>query len=616
MANKNVYDESSIKSLEWQEHIRLRPGMYIGKLGDGSYSDDGIYVLVKEVIDNSIDEFLMGVGNKIEINITDDTVTIRDFGRGIPLGKVKEAVGKLNTGGKYDSSAFQRSVGMNGVGTKAVNALSEHFRVVAYRDNKEKEVIFSKGHCRKDGDIKKSKEPSGTLVEFRPDKTIFENYKFRPAFLHQLLANYSYLNVGLKIVCNDKVFQSQNGLPDLLKEKVNSSDQKYPLVHIKSEYLDVCLTQHDDDDKEHYFSFVNGQYTTLGGTHQNAFKEIFVKVIRSFYGKDFDTQDIRSGLVAAISIRIQEPHFESQTKIKLGSENMSPDKTSQSIKNYIQEHFGDLFDKYLHKNSKIAEAIKERILKAEKERKDLLGIKKLAKERNKKANLFNKKLKDCTVHLNSKHKEREKTMLFITEGDSASGSLGSSRNPNFQAVFALKGKIPNTYGKKKRIIYENEELNLLNHAINIEDGLENLRYNKIIISTDADVDGAHIRLLALSFFLQFMPDLIRNGHLYIFETPLFRVRNKEKTIYCYTEEEKQKAQSQLGRNAEITRFKGLGEINPSEFELFIGDDIRLIPIRFIDEDDNKITETLDFYMGKNTPERQEFIIDNLRQIEI
>lgn len=602
-----TYDEDSIRSLDWKEHIRLRPGMYIGKLGDGSAYDDGIYVLVKEIIDNSIDEHVMGHGKTIEIKVTDHRVEVRDFGRGIPLGKVIDCVSKINTGGKYDSKAFQKSVGLNGVGTKAVNALSSYFKVQSYREGKTKLAEFNKGELVQDFSETESKERNGTLIAFEPDASIFKNYKYIPEFLENQLWNYAYLNAGLTIIFNGKKYHSENGLLDLLSRKTDEENLRYPIIHLKGEDIELAMT-HSNQYGEEYYSFVNGQFTTQGGTHLAAFRESVVRVIRDFYKKDFDASDIRGSIVASISVRVQDPVFESQTKTKLGSQNMGPD--SPTVRTFINDFIKKELDDYLHKHQDVAEALLKRILQSERERKEIAGIKKLANERAKKANLHNKKLRDCRVHFGDTKDEAENTMLFITEGDSASGSITKSRDVQTQAVFSLRGKPLNCYGLTKKIVYENEEFNLLQHALNIEDGLEGLRYRKIVVATDADVDGMHIRLLLMTFFLQFFPDLVRNGHLYILDTPLFRVRNKKETIYCYTDEERQRAIQKLGVKPEITRFKGLGEISPEEFGTFIGEDIRLEPV--IIKKETKIQHILDFYMGKNSPTRQEFIIDNLR----
>lgn len=610
------YTEESIKSLDWREHIRLRPGMYIGKLGDGSSPDDGIYVLVKEVVDNCIDEHTMGYGKQIELTIKDKMVEIRDYGRGIPLGKVVDVVSKINTGAKYDSKAFQKSVGLNGVGTKAVNALSTYFKVTSYRDGKEKTAEFDKGVLIREHKEASTKEPNGTLVNFFPDDTVFRNYHFIPEFLENQIWNYCYLNAGLTINYNGKKFISKNGLLDLLVRKTNEDEIRYPIIHLKGEDIEIAIT-HNNEYGEDLYSFVNGQYTTQGGTHVAAFREGFVKVIREFYKKDYDTSDIRQSLVAAISVRVQEPVFESQTKTKLGSQTVYDG--GPSMKNFVGDFLLRELDNFLHKNPAVADAMKRRIEQSERERKDMAGIKKLANERAKKANLHNKKLRDCRVHRNqeppAKNKEefialQNETTIFITEGDSASGSITKSRDVETQAVFSLRGKPLNCFGLTKKIVYENEEFNLLQHALNIEEGTEGLRYNNIVIATDADVDGMHIRLLLMTFFLQFFPDLVRDGHVYILETPLFRVRNKQETIYCYNEQEKQAAVRKLGDKAEITRFKGLGEISPEEFGKFIGADMRKQPV--ILEQHTHIQQLLEYYMGKNTPERQDFIVSNLR----
>ncbi|WP_448530134.1 DNA topoisomerase IV subunit B [Raineya sp.] len=610
MATTQKYTEESIKSLEPREHIRLRPGMYIGKLGDGSSQDDGIYVLVKEILDNSIDEYTMGFGNKIEIEVSENRVKVRDYGRGIPLGKVIDCVSKINTGGKYDSAVFQKSVGLNGVGTKAVNALSTYFMVQSFRDGQSKKAEFQQGVLVQDYPLQPTTEPNGTLVIFEPDSTIFKNYSFIPQYLEEQIWNYAFLNAGLKIIFNGQEYVSKNGLLDLLLRKTNEDEIRYPIIHCKGNDIEFALT-HGNQYGEEYYSFVNGQHTTQGGTHLAAFREALVKTIREFFKKEFDASDIRASVVGAISIRVQEPVFESQTKTKLGSTNLAPDENSPSIRAFINDFVKKELDNYLHKNPQTAEAMLKRILQSERERKEIAGIKKLANERAKKANLHNKKLRDCRIHYDDyKHELRQDTTLFITEGDSASGSITKARNPLTQAVFSLRGKPLNCYNMSKKVVYENEEFNLLQHALNIEDGLESLRYNRIVIATDADVDGMHIRLLLLTFFLQFFPDLVRNGHLYILETPLFRVRNKQKTIYCYSEQEKQKAIRQLGGNPEITRFKGLGEISPDEFAEFIGENIRLEPV--ILKEHTNIPKILEYYMGKNTPARQEFIINNLR----
>lgn len=601
------YTEDEIQSLDWKEHIRRRPGMYIGKLGDGTASDDGIYVLIKEIMDNSIDEYVMGNGKKIEINIDDKSVQIRDYGRGIPLGKLIDCVSKINTGGKYDSTAFKKSVGLNGVGTKAVNALSSTFIVQSFRDGKTKRAEFNRGELIVDEKEKSTTEENGTYVVFEPDGSIFKNYRFIHEFLEEQIKNYTYLNSNLQIVFNGKEYSSKRGLLDLLEHKVNIEEMLYPIIHAKGEDVEIAFS-HTEAYGEEYYSFVNGQFTTQGGTHLIAFREAIVKTIRDFYKKEFDTTDIRGSIAAAISVRVQEPVFESQTKTKLGSTDMGPD--GPTIKSGILEFVKKHIDDYLHKNAATADALLKKILQNERERKDMAGVQKLAKERAKRANLHNKKLRDCKLHLtDAKSELRFDTTLFITEGDSASGSITKSRNPNLQAVFSLRGKPLNCFGLKKKIVYENEEFNLLQHALDIEESLENLRYNKIVLATDADVDGMHIRLLMLTFFLQFFPDLVRNGHLYILQTPLFRVRNKKETIYCYDSTEKQKAIQKLGNKPEITRFKGLGEISPDEFGKFIGADIRIEPV--ILSKDISIEKLLTYYMGKNTMERQDFIIQNL-----
>jgi topoisomerase-4 subunit B len=609
MAKDSIqYDESSIRSLDWREHIRLRPGMYIGKLGDGSSKDDGIYVLVKEVIDNCIDEHMMGYGKTIDVKITESKVVVRDYGRGIPLGKVVDVVSKINTGAKYDSGAFQKSVGLNGVGTKAVNALSNYFKVQAFRDGATKLAEFKKGVLVNDPKQTKTDEKNGTLVEFEPDNTMFKHYHFIPEYLDDLMWNYAFLNAGLTINYNGRKFYSKDGLLDLLRQKSDSEEIRYPIIHFKGEDIEVALT-HGNQYGEEYYSFVNGQNTTQGGTHLAAFREGVVRGVRDFYKKEFDAADIRASIIGAVAVRVQEPVFESQTKTKLGSLNMAPD--GPSVKNTVSDFVAKELEIFLHKNPAVAEAMLKRILQSERERKEIAGIKKLANERAKKANLHNKKLRDCRVHFDDEKGERgAESMIFITEGDSASGSITKSRDVETQAVFSLRGKPLNCYGLTKKVVYENEEFNLLQHALNIEDGLDGLRYNKVIIATDADVDGMHIRLLLMTFFLQFFPDLVKAGHVYILETPLFRVRNKKETIYCYSEEEKQAAMQKLGNKPEITRFKGLGEISPDEFATFIGEDIRLQPV-LIDKDKH-LVKILEFYMGKNTPDRQEFIIDNLR----
>lgn len=606
---KVVYDESSIRSLDWREHIRLRPGMYIGKLGDGSAPDDGIYVLLKEIIDNCIDEHVMGHGKTIDIKIQDNKVVVRDYGRGIPLGKVVDVVSKINTGGKYDSKAFQKSVGLNGVGTKAVNALSIDFKVQSFRDGKTVSAEFEKGELRKEGRQQSTLEPDGTAITFVPDDTIFKNYHFIPEYVENQLWNYAFLNSGLTINYNDRKFYSKDGLLDLLKRKTNDEHIRYPIIHLKGEDIEVAIT-HENQYGEDYYSYVNGQYTTQGGTHLLAFREAFAKTIRDFYKKEFDLADIRASIVAAVSVRVQEPVFESQTKTKLGSANVAPD--GPTMKNFVLDFLKKALDDYLHKNPSTADALLKRILQSERERKDMAGIKKLANERAKKASVHNRKLRDCRLHYNEDEKDerRYESSLFITEGDSASGSITKSRDVQTQAVFSLRGKPLNCFGLTKKVVYENEEFNLLQHALNIEEGIEGLRYNNIIIATDADVDGMHIRLLMLTFFLQFFPDVVKNGHLYILETPLFRVRNKQQTFYCYSEEDKQKAINKLGGRPEITRFKGLGEISPDEFGLFIGDSIKLQPVILTPE--TPIPKLLEYYMGKNTIDRQNFIIENLK----
>jgi topoisomerase-4 subunit B len=608
MAEIGNYTEDSIRSLDWKEHIRLRPGMYIGKLGDGSAEDDGIYVLVKEVIDNCIDEHMMGFGKTIEVKIADHRVEIRDYGRGIPLGKVVECVSKINTGGKYDSGAFQKSVGLNGVGTKAVNALSDYFKVQSFRDGETKLAEFNRGEVLKDAKVTSSSLRNGTLVAFEPDASVFKNFHYIPEYLEDLIWNYVFLNSGLTINFNGKKFHSENGLHDLLSRKVNVDSARYPIIYLKGEDIEIALT-HTNQYGEDYYSFVNGQYTTQGGTHQAAFRESLVRTVREFYKKDYDAADIRASISAAVAVRVQEPVFESQTKTKLGSLNVEPD--GLTMRSFVNDFVKKAFDNYLHEHSEVADALLKRILQSERERKEIAGIKKLANDRAKKANLHNKKLRDCRIHLSDKKgDDREETMVFITEGDSASGSITKSRNVQTQAVFSLRGKPLNCYGLTKKVVYENEEFNLLQHALDIEDSIEKVRYRKIVIATDADVDGMHIRLLILTFFLQFFPDLVRHGYVFILETPLFRVRNKKKTIYCYDQKAKEKAILELGGKPEITRFKGLGEISPDEFGEFIGNDIRLDPV--IIKQDTNINNLLSFYMGKNTPDRQKFIIDNLK----
>ncbi len=607
MADKNVqYTEDNIKSLDWKEHIRLRPGMYIGKLGDGSSSDDGIYVLVKEVVDNSIDEFVMGNGKKITIDIQDGQVHVRDYGRGIPLGKVKDVVSKMNTGGKYDSRAFKKSVGLNGVGTKAVNALSANFIVESIRDGQLKKVSFSKGEVVEDSKLIKTDEDNGTIIVFSPDKEVFKNYKFRPNYLDKMFWNYCYLNRGLTIDYNGNKFFSKNGLKDLLENNMDG-DPLYPIIHIEDEDIEVAFT-HTRGYGEDYSSFVNGQHTTQGGTHQSAFREAIAKVIKDFFNK-YEPIDIRQGIVAAISIKVIEPVFESQTKTKLGSLEMEPG--GKSVRGFVMDFLREKLDNFLHRNPDLVQQMENKIKQSEKERKELAGIRKLARDRAKKVSLHNKKLRDCKIHFNDfKSDLREETSIFITEGDSASGSITKCRNVKTQAVFSLRGKPLNSYGLTKKVVYENEEFNLIQAALNIEDDMENLRYNKIIVATDADVDGMHIRLLLLTFFLRFFPDLVKKNHVFILQTPLFRVRNKKETRYCYSDEEKNEALKEFGKNPEITRFKGLGEISPDEFQHFIGEDIRLEPVLMSKE--HSIEEILEFYMGKNTPNRQNFIIDNLK----
>jgi len=608
MAQQVTYTEDNIRSLDWKEHIRMRPGMYIGKLGDGSSPDDGIYILVKEIIDNSIDEYVMGHGKVIEIKIEDGAVSVRDFGRGIPLGKVVDCVSRINTGGKYDSKAFKKSVGLNGVGTKAVNALSDYFKVQSVRDGKTKIAEFERGEVINDAKIGKSKDENGTYMEFRPDALIFKNYRYIPEYLENQLWNYVYLNAGLKILFNKKSFYSKNGLLDLLTRKTAKEELRYPIIHLKDEDIELALS-HGNQYGEQYYSFVNGQYTTQGGTHLQYFREALVKTIRDFFGKSYDATDIRASVVGAISVRVEDPIFESQTKTKLGSQNMGPD--GPTVRSFINDFIKKHLDNFLHQNPDTANALHKRIIQSERERKEIAGVKKLANQRAKKANLNNKKLRDCRVHFADKKKENHlDTTLFITEGDSASGSITKARDVQTQAVFSLRGKPLNCFGLTKKVVYENEEFNLLQHALNIENGVDELRYNRVVVATDADVDGMHIRLLLLTFFLQFFPDLVRQGHLYILETPLFRVRNKKETIYCYSDKERLAAIAKLKGNPEITRFKGLGEISPDEFGGFIGEDIRLEPV--IVQQDSDIGATLSYYMGKNTPARQVFIIDNLK----
>jgi len=599
------YDEGTIQTLDWQEHIRRRPGMYIGKLGDGASADDGIYVLLKEVMDNSIDEFMMGFGKKIVVNVDQDVVSVRDYGRGIPLGKLEDVASKMNTGAKYDNKVFKKSVGLNGVGIKAVNALASNFTIKAVREGVAKEIVFSKGIKQEEKDYKGVQEENGTLVSFVPDVSVFKKYRYINDYIVNMMKNYTFLNSGLTIEMNGERFYSRNGLRDLLEENMDH-DPIYPIIHLKGEDIEVAIT-HGNQYGEDYYSFVNGQHTTQGGTHLQAFREVLVKTIRDFYKKEFDPSDIRASIVAAISIKVEEPVFESQTKTKLGSRDIGPNGPSvrAHVGNFLQKEL----DNFLHKNPDISEVLLRRIVESERERKAISGIKKLAKQRAKKASLHNKKLRDCRVHFNSSSEQKEASSIFITEGDSASGSITKSRDVNTQAVFSLRGKPLNTFGLTKKVVYENEEFNLLQAALNIEDSMEDLRYNKVIIATDADVDGMHIRLLLITFFLQFFPELIKKGHVYILQTPLFRVRNKQKTIYCYSEAEKQAAIDQLRGKPEITRFKGLGEISPDEFKNFIGNDIRLDPVQM--KKHESVSQMLEFYMGKNTPERQDFIIDNL-----
>ncbi len=609
---KVTYNEDNIRSLDWKEHIRMRPGMYIGKLGDGSAADDGIYVLLKEVIDNSIDEYVMGHGKVIDVTIKDGIVSIRDYGRGIPLGKVIDCVSKINTGGKYDSKAFKKSVGLNGVGTKAVNALSDYFKVQAVREGKAKQAEFERGELTKDHKVKKMPEDNGTLVMFKPDSSVFKKYKFRMDYVENQLWNYAYLNAGLKIRLNGKILQSKNGLLDLLERKTTSEHLRYPIIHLKGEDIEVALS-HGNHYGEQYYSFVNGQNTTQGGTHLNAFKEAVVETIQKHYNKNFHRKDILSSIMAAISVRVEEPVFESQTKTKLGSTDIGPD--GPTIRTFIGHFIKEKLDNFLHRNEEVKKAIEKRIMQSQRERQEIAGIKKLANTRAKKANLHNKKLRDCRVHYNdgprkSDEEKRLASTIFITEGDSASGSITKARDVQTQAVFSLRGKPLNCFGLTKKVVYENEEFNLLQHALNIEDSLDDLRYNRVVIATDADVDGMHIRLLLLTFFLQFFPELVRNGHLFILETPLFRVRDKKDTYYCYSDQERVEAIDKLRGKAEITRFKGLGEISPNEFGDFIGENIRLEPV--VMNEDTDIDKILSYYMGKNTPARQEFIIDNLR----
>ncbi len=609
MAQVN-YTEDNIRSLDWKEHIRLRPGMYIGKLGDGSSMDDGVYILLKEIIDNSIDEFVMGFGNKIEIDIEDGKVKVRDYGRGIPLGKVIDCVSKINTGGKYDSKAFKKSVGLNGVGTKAVNALSDFFRVQAFREGKSKLAEFNKGELVTDKKIGKTNESNGTMMEFMPDKSIFHNYKYRADYVENQLWNYAYLNAGLKLHFNGKILYSKNGLLDLLTRKTDVEKLRYPIIHLKGDDIEIAIS-HNNQYGEEYYSFVNGQNTTQGGTHLQAYREAIVKTVRDHFNKNFNTKDIQQSVIGAISVRVEEPVFESQTKTKLGSLNMAPD--GATVKSFIMDFVKTHLDNYLHKNKEVADQLLKRIQQSERERKEIAGIKDLANKRARKANVHNKKLRDCRVHFSDKRGDQDKKLastIFITEGDSASGSITKARDVQTQAVFSLRGKPLNSYGNTRKVVYENEELNLLQHALNIEDGIEHLRYNQVVIATDADVDGMHIRLLLLTFFLSFFPDMVKHGHLYILETPLFRVRDKKQTFYCYSEKEKQEAMKALRGKPEITRFKGLGEISPDEFGGFIGSNIRLEPV--VLNEGAVIEDILAYFMGKNTRERQEFIIDNLK----
>ncbi|MDT0294235.1 DNA topoisomerase IV subunit B [Mesonia ostreae] len=609
MTEETKYTEDNIRSLDWKEHIRMRPGMYIGKLGDGSSADDGIYILLKEVLDNSIDEYVMGAGKTIEVSIQGQKVIVRDYGRGIPLGKVVDVVSKMNTGGKYDSKAFKKSVGLNGVGTKAVNALSGYFRVESTRDNKSASAEFEQGELKDEEFLEETSRRKGTKVSFVPDEVIFKNYKYRSEYVEKMLKNYVYLNPGLTIIFNGEKFYSEDGLKDLLSESISEEDRLFPIIHLKGEDIEVAITYSKAQYSEEYHSFVNGQHTVQGGTHHAAFRESIVKTVREFFGKNYEASDVRKSIVSAISIKVMEPVFESQTKTKLGSTDMGG--KLPTVRTYILDFVKRQLDNYLHRNPETAEKIQKKILQAEKERKDLSGIRKLAKDRAKKASLHNKKLRDCRIHLGDVKKERNlESTLFITEGDSASGSITKSRDVNTQAVFSLKGKPLNSYGLTKKIVYENEEFNLLQSALNIEDSMEELRYNNIVIATDADVDGMHIRLLLITFFLQFFPELIKEGHLYILQTPLFRVRNKKETMYCYSETEKRDAIQKLTGKPEITRFKGLGEISPDEFKYFIGENIRLDPVML--DKETGIEELLSFYMGKNTSDRQEFIIENLK----
>ena len=609
MLEQNQYTEDNIRSLDWKEHIRMRPGMYIGKLGDGSSPDDGIYILLKEVIDNSIDEFVMGTGKTIEVTVKDKTVSVRDYGRGIPLGKVVDVVSKMNTGGKYDSKAFKKSVGLNGVGTKAVNALSSYFRVESVRDNQIKAADFSAGELTAEEELAETSKRKGTKVTFLADDTIFKNYKYRNEYIVKMLKNYCYLNTGLTIIFNGEKYYSEEGLKDLLGETINEEDRIYPIIHLKDEDIEVAITHSKTQYSEEYYSFVNGQNTTQGGTHLGAFREAIVRTVKEFYNKNFEAADIRKSIVSAISVKVEEPVFESQTKTKLGSTDMGPNQPT--VRTFVNDFIKTKLDNFLHRNPEVADALLKKILQAERERKELSGIRKLARDRAKKASLHNKKLRDCRVHLtDAKNPRSLESTLFITEGDSASGSITKSRDVNTQAVFSLRGKPLNSYGMSKKIVYENEEFNLLQAALDIEEDMENLRYNNIVIATDADVDGMHIRLLLITFFLQFFPELIKENHLYILQTPLFRVRNKKETIYCYSDEERRNAIEKLKGKPEITRFKGLGEISPDEFQHFIGQDIRLDPVLM--DKATSVETLLEFYMGKNTPDRQEFIINNLK----
>jgi topoisomerase-4 subunit B len=608
--SETQYTEDNIRSLDWKEHIRLRPGMYIGKLGDGAAADDGVYILVKEVIDNCIDEFVMGNGKRIDVKVKDGKVSVRDYGRGIPLGKVVEVVSKMNTGGKYDSKAFKKSVGLNGVGTKAVNALSSYFMVYSVRDGEKKQAVFQRGVLTEDLAITATDEGNGTYVEFTPDEIIFKKYTYKTPYLDKMMWNYCYLNRGLSIYYNGEKFQSKDGLKDLLENNMDG-DPLYPIIHLEGEDIEVAFT-HGKTYGEDYYSFVNGQHTTQGGTHQSAFRESVAKVIRDFYNKNYEASDIRQSIVAAIAVKVVEPIFESQTKTKLGSQEIEPG--GKSMRAFINDFLKENLDNYLHRNTETSDTIEKKIKQSERERKELAGIRKIAKERSKKANLHNKKLRDCRTHLTDlKDEKREETTLFITEGDSASGSITKSRDVSTQAVFSLRGKPLNCYGLTKKVVYENEEFNLIQAALDIEEEMDNLRYNRIVIATDADVDGMHIRMLLLTFFLQFFPDLVKRNHVYVLQTPLFRVRNKKKTIYCYSDDERRSAMDELGKNPEITRFKGLGEISPDEFKHFIGEDIRLEPVILSKE--SSIDSILSYFMGKNTPERQEFIIDNLRVVK-